>query len=348
MKNINIAMITKHNCTRVTKEAAVLNRLGYNVHLLTERLADLDNYKTYHYWDSPESLRELVKVLKNIDIWHVHNQPDWMVSVVREALPKSKIVFDCHDSLYWIKGHKKVEGTGEQIKWYQEEIAVQCSDGFVVPSDPCKEELKTRTKKSIKVLPPACPSWWYINKDWDFRGGAVIEGGLAISNMLQTNYWKDYTYLLNQLKEKCDVYVYSPSLTQELDDPLMKHYWPLVADLKNMNYNDLIQEMGKHSWNIVGNIQKNGIYAGKFSMHNKFFDALAAGIPSVIFGVEEVAKLVKKYNMGLICNNVDDFIKKWDLHIEKRRNVLMRRNELSMEKFIGSLLELYGNVLYGN
>lgn len=343
MRKPKIAFVAEANCLRVTKEAYTLRKLGYEVHLITNQIRNYDCYNSIAFYETSFQLRQAIKVYsKYIDIFHVHNEPDYPATVVREVVPKAKIVHEMHDSNYWLLGKQTVSESEEKVKWYDEEVAVLCADAFVVPSKACKDELKSRTDKPIAWIPPACPIDWYRTKMNGYNSGLVVQGGVSIYSRGQLDHWRDYTMLLKALQGKCNIYIYSPCFDATAADPLFNHYEKLATKVGKYSYEGLLDQLGLHTWNLVGNYSPNKeIMVAKYSIHNKLFDAIAAGVPSIIFDVVECIKIVEQYGIGISVKTPDELMERWDEHIEKRKNLMLYRSKLSMENYISRLTKLY-------
>ena len=338
MKKFNIAFVADYNCGRVKKEATALKDLGHNMILVTARDRFMEPYSTVCLYKSMEVFESTVMNLrKHVDFWHVHSDPLHQVQMIRSILPKAKIIASLHDSNYWYYGKQTVNIGKENIHWYEEDVAVMCADGFVVPSPEARKELKTRTDKPIIDLPPACPVAWNVNRTHGYRGGLVNEGGHVIGKRFSYDKWRDYTDIYKQLRGKREVFAYSPlwGKNHELDD----YYIQTGAKLAKFGFTELVDRLGEHTWNLVGNLGDHKVF--EYNIHNKLFDGLAAGIPSVVFGSKPSGDIVLKYDIGIVCKTVDELLERWDEHVEKRRNVWLRRKELSMENFIGRLVKLY-------
>ena len=345
MKKPKIGFISDHHCLKVVKQATVLKSLGYEVHCVTSWNRAPEAYTSMSVYNGVDQFRDTIKNL-NFDIWQCNNEPSWPTCAVREIHPKAKIVYDYHDSNRWRMKYTKEVNSGEKLSWYNEDIAVMVSDGFIVPSDACKKELRTRTKKPIVWLPPATPLSWYPTTACGFYGGAVINGGMSMVKTYQDGHeavdaWRNYTALVKYLVEKVEVYLYSPSWKADASDPLHNHYYGLGAHLGKMTIAEMLKRLGDHTWNIVGNWQEHPSYVWQFAMANKFFEAIAAGIPSVSFGCGEMDKMIEKYDIGIIVKHPDELIERWDEHIEKRKNLYFCRRKLAMENFIHRSIKLY-------
>ena len=123
-----ICMVSDHGCIRVFKEAKALRDLGYIVELIVGRLpTGTQAFSTLSIWTDHEQFKREVAA-SSADIFHIHNEPDWMVRETREAT-KKPIVYDIHDleSMRW-NGRCKQD----------EQDAFDCADAYVHVSDPCK------------------------------------------------------------------------------------------------------------------------------------------------------------------------------------------------------------------
>ncbi|GAF80208.1 unnamed protein product, partial [marine sediment metagenome] len=279
-----ITFVSDAHDVRLDKEAYVLNRMGYDIIHITQNIRKIDSFHINLYYETPIQLKKAVLLAsKETDIFHVHNEPSWMAVAIREVLPKAKIIMDYHDSNYWRMDLKKNDELGfNSVFSPDEDIAVPCVDGFVVPSRECANELKTRTKKPIVVLPPACSEHQFRYGPWGSIPsipGLCIQGGMAISKPGDIYGWRDYTELCKQLKDKIKIYMYSSYFRiREYQD----HYAPLAHILTEETFANLLDVMGKHTWGVVGNI--TDCPALKYFMPNKAFDYIAAGVPIVNFG----------------------------------------------------------------
>ncbi len=349
-KKLDIGFVTDPCCIRVVKEAIALRLLGHRVHLLAVTPRSTKCFTSVHQYGNARSLETSVKLMsQNIDIWHVHNEPTWPVVVVRNADPLKKIILDYHDSNYWRTVRERVEGiVEERMHWYVEDTAVGMVDGIVVPSPSCAEETATRFKGPIIDLPPACPLSEYRYFENEYMGGLVSQGGHCVSNEYKLDnpeHWRDYTELYSALKGKIQVFAYSPSFTYDPQSEIDKHYLSLGVKLGKLSYNELMDALSRHSWNLVGNIVKVPVW--KYATPNKFFDAVAAGVPSAVFNCPEAAKYVEKYDIGIVCEKPEDLVKRWEEHVQKRINLWKMRHELCMENFIGRVEQLYYKLLGG-
>ena len=345
---MKIAFVTEANCIRVLKEAVCLKNMGHEVHLVTPNLKNVafmgesgsffyDSLSVYH---NNKQFENAIKHLnKHVDIFHYHNEPTWQAYEIRRILPECKIVLDMHDSFLWRTDPVIDMHTGEEKYFIDERMGLECVDGVVFPSEESKKV--TNTSKPSISLPPAVPEQWYVNKMRHGKGGIVSQGGHAIPEKLQDwENWRDYTKIYTELLINRNVFAFSPMFK---DIKVKAHYMNLGVTAGLLGYNDLLQDLGCYSWNLVGNLV--GTKTFNTSMPNKFFDAIAAGVPSVIFNAKPCSDIVKKYDIGITVKNTKELIERWDEHLDKRKNLLLARYELSMERFISRLTELYEKIL---
>jgi len=376
-EDLFILMVAPHACIRVAKEAAALRGLGYHVSLLTESGRVPDNADTYDgvYTYTPNDPASFSSVLKTIssryDIIHYHNEPSYLMEVVREVTGFQKpLIFDYHDSNYWREDRDvSLDSLGESLAWHHEDVAVSMADGIVFPSEPCMEEFKSRpehkfSKNSMIALPPAVPRSMYVYGEFDFVGGLVSQGGHINPERARGDRWRDYSELYKYLKEHSRKRIVALSSVFQEGDGRDKEAYSYYAGLGVLAgfypYHLLLLRLPRHSWNMVGNWygdspddQMNGYKklsgtwiggkAWRVASPNKFFDSLAAGIPSVIMNAPHIAEEAKE--VSLIVDHPQELLDRWDEHRHYRALVHKKRTEFCMENYIGSLVELYKEVM---
>ncbi|MDD2869680.1 glycosyltransferase [Neomegalonema sp.] len=351
MKKPVIAFVSQHHCIRALKQAIVLKDLGYEVHLVTNRLNNSHFYKSAYVYLNPLDFEEVVRTLKDrIDIWHIHNEPNWYVVTVRKVIPNAVIIMDYHDSHHWrlTEEQSYIYPEKEKLAFYMEDSAALVSDAFVTPSKKCRDEVVKRTGKKTIYVPSACPRKEFRIREFAIRGGLAIQGGMVSPQMVEKegwNRWRDYTEFLQEIKGKIHVFAYSPSFGVEKPDVTKDHYVKLGVEPDKQFYHVLLDRLGEHSWNLVGNWQKSFTLVWDYALPNKFWDSVAAGVPSVSFNCPETSKIIKEYDIGLSLNHPKELINRWGEHIEKRKNLILTRDELCMENHIEKLTNLYEEII---
>jgi glycosyltransferase involved in cell wall biosynthesis len=346
---LDIGFITEFCCIRVVKEAIALKRLGHRVHLVASEPNSVGIFESIHVYKSPHHLEEtLLSMASAIDIWQVHNEPTWPAMMAKEVLPSgSKVILDAHDSNHWrvLSGETQAV-IHEDISWFVFDSVMACIDGVVVPSRACAEDVRTRTQAPVAVVPSACSISEYRYADSSFAGGLCSQGGHANPAEIPVGHpenWRDYTELYGLLKGKKQVYAYSPLFALDGVAAIDKHYIGLGAKIGHLRYDQLLDQIGIHSWNLVGNINQAMVW--DYALPNKFFDAIAAGLPSVSLNVRMVDEIMAEFDIGISVKTVDEMLERWDGRVEKRKNLLLHRRHLSMENYIPELVSLYRKVL---
>jgi len=333
---MNITMICNYAGIRMLKEAFVLHNLGYQINLIfggpifgpltSNDAAACKWFKSVHYFTNKDQLATLISTVET-DFYHVYAEPYGLTAFIKYLKPEAKILLECQDSGYW-----KTEGTFED-----EDKDVELSDVIVAVSEACKKELETRTDKEIIIIPSACPQKWFTKWE-ESQPGICNQGGHTVpSDPLP---WRDYTEIYETLSKKTQVYAYSPQFTGGVN-LITDHYKSLNVKMANIEYKKLIKIMASHTWNLVGNYKKFKDKMWTFMLPNKFYDAVAAGIPSVVIGCPEVAKIVNKYKIGIECDNPDELFDRWDENKVAKENLLSVRDELSMDNQIQPLVDIY-------
>jgi len=334
---MKIGIITKHNCIRVTKQALPLMDAGHELHLFTNDMNFTDFYKTVNYYEGYGRLKNSVEQFPDIDIWHIHNEPSYMAVVVRNVFPKAKIVLDMHDSNYLRFPEDHQINGNEKVVWYEEDLSIDAADEIVVPSHEMGRLLKKRTGIKPTFIPSACPRSSFRVSMNKIRGGLISQGGHDLPGVDELGNWREYTDIYKQLNYRRKLHIACPQFNFNKGDRLRDHY-EKYGELVKLPYPQLIEFITTCSWNLVGNTKG---HVWNNALPNKFFDAVAAGTPSVVFNCPEVAKIVKKYDIGIVVESMDELIERWDEHEAKRINLYKCRDDLCMEKYTPDLEKLY-------
>lgn len=347
-ETLDIAFITEHCCIRVVKQAIVLKKLGHRVHLIASDPNSVNVFSSVHIYKSPFHLEQVIKSLGPVvDIWQVHNEPSWPAILVREVLPDAKLLIDAHDTNHWrVDDNVTQDLLHEDVAWFMFDSALKVVDGVVVPSRKCQEDIALRTDAPVAVVPSACPMSEFRYQDQSFIGGLVSQGGHASPGEIlpgHPEHWRDYTELYSQVRGRRQVFAYSPNFKLDGVEPIDKHYISLGAKIGHLRYDQLLDQVAMHSWNLSGNLGKAKVW--DYALPNKFFDAIAAGIPSVSFGTAMVDEIIAEHGIGISCASVDEMIEQWDRRIEIRAVLLKKRRLFAMESYIGTLVDLYKKVL---
>jgi len=333
---LKIIMVTKGCCIRVLKESWALANKGYELHIITYRTpTNATMYRTIMTWNSIAALRDALKFHGSQDdtIFHIHNEPSWMVSVVRDALPDARIVFDVHDSNYW----RFDEGI-----WHEEDLAAHNADGLVFPSTSAMKAYPNKGDKPSVFIPSANPESEVRYGPWNYYGGLVNQGGHVNPETCRIpNHWRDHSALYSQLIKHKGVYAYSGNFRD--DEKNREFYARITTQMGWLSHGQLLDAMGRHDWSLTGSLHDSKVRG--VGLPNKFFDAMVAGVPVANFHIKEVGKLIDKYDVGINVFSVEELLERWDECKEKRHNVFLHHKKFTMERFIPNLEKLYKKVI---
>ena len=329
---MKIVKVGYHCCVRLQKQAIALLAKGHKVHLIGNQLPIGVDWTSSTYFATVSQLRESLRLHKDADIIHVHNEPSWMVMVAKEILPNTLVILDIHDSMAYRSN--KIE-----YKSSEERVAFDMADGLVFVNEKCRQI--TNAKKPSCVLAPYVNEQHYAFQGWQWVGGVAYEGRIDVPAVREYMQYANYVDTCNQFKEAgIPFYIYAPKSMEGARNKCYKSICNLCTPLP---YDSLIETMGSHDWGLCGNVNKHQEW--DVALPNKLFEYMAAGIPIIAMNCKEVAKFVKKYKVGIVVKNIDEIKEKWDERAECQKNVFLKRFEFSMESQIHILEKLYKELL---
>lgn len=343
---MKIVKIAKHACVRVQKEALPLLNRGHDVHLITEKIPRYaDYYRTVTQVITPAQLYQSILLHKDADIFHVHNEPSWFVTAVKELLPEKPVVIDVHDSLLGRVMPENKEAVRVSV---DERNNFILADAHVFVSESLREICQSdfNLTQPYCVLPSYVPKRFYCIDAWRWLGGLVYEGRIDLPEKIERNkdikffQYCDYTELAKSLSEIGITFsLYSP---QSNPDAVVEHYGDTAMYKGQYLYEDMIRHVGRHDWGLVGNL---GIHpAWQVALPNKLFEYMAAGIPTVVFNAHESAEFIKKTGMGIVVDSPEELKERWKEKRECRENVIKKRRQFCMEAHIHKVEHLYREI----
>jgi glycosyltransferase involved in cell wall biosynthesis len=349
-KKPKIVFIARHHCMRVVKIAIVLLDKGYDVYLITEKATQYSEiYNTVSLWPSIEHLYQTIKLHKDADLFHVHNEPSFFVSAVKDMLPDMPVILDVHDSMLLRRTDEEVnKAQDEQVYRYtiDERNNIQLADGLVFVCNPMKEmvtETYSTTQPNI-VLYSMVPRMFYRIDFSQWIGGLVYEGRVDLPAKL-TREWDFFKYTdYLPFAAKCrelgiDFHLYCPRENKDV----VEAYQKACFFHEPQKYDKLIRKIGSHDWGLVGNLELTSEW--NLAMPNKLFEYIAGCTPVVAMNAGESSKLIEEYGLGITVNSLEELTERWGEHREKRKTVIRNRFALSMDENIWKLEELYGKFL---
>ena len=331
---MTIWFVTKICCSRVLREAYCLKKRGWDVRLLTRNLP----FSAYGIFKSDEIVRwwdeeTLERVLKSSqadgDLYHVHNEPSWPVSMVKRITGKP-VVFDVHDLWYGLTGEKRDD---EQQAFDDADGVIHVSGQYGAPAN-----------EAYGYAGRWCVVRSFIPRAWmrePKRGhGLVYEGGALAPRQLREHpalAHRDLTDIIRSAMKRYPVTMYIP---QNQDGRTF--YRLLGAETPSpTDFFALLGRLTGFEWGL--SVFPRGTHVDA-SDPSKMQDYLAAGLP--VIGTEGTAfgRFVKDEGIGVTVVPGEDFILPDSAPYKAR--VLEVRERLAMEMEIHKVEELYAEILH--
>jgi glycosyltransferase involved in cell wall biosynthesis len=301
----------------------------------------------YHsgYYD-PQHLAYKVQRYKDIDIIHVHNEPDWFGHVCKSVRPDVPVVFDAHD-LFSVRLPHAADKFQDEVQSFK-----KC-DAFVYPSKGyqkhCAKLYKQFgvDKKPNEVIYSMCNEDFLKDSSMPRIGGIVYEGGLRVKEPhpeipedMKYHQYRDFNGVFEYLtKQGIPVVAFAAN-----QDAMMHHGNSGALITPPMPYPALINHLSRFDWGIVGS-PIPGSLQWKYAMPHKLFEYIAAGIPILAFGADELCQFVEKHQIGVALDTIEDIPKVYGDHDKYRKNLWFLQTQFTMEKQIPKLVKLYEELI---
>jgi len=343
---MKIVEISQHGCVRVMKQALPLLARGHDVHLVVNKVTQFsEQLKTVTTFQDQDQLYEAVKLHGDADVFHVHNEPCWGVTVCKEIFPKKAVVLDLHDSFLLRRKVEEIDGERYAVS-VDERNNVQLADGIVYVCDPMKSIVENTFKPDCPsiVLPSYVPERFYRIDFGRWWGGLVYEGRIDLPDELAPKWdffqYANYLELAKQAKAiGMDFHVYTPRKKEEV-----RQAYESVAYLHDpVGMAKLCKKLGSHDWGLVGNIKPFPEW--EHALPNKLFEYMAGCVPIVAIYADECTRFIEEYGVGISVNSLEELAGSWAKHRECRKNVVKYRSEFIMERHIHRLENLYKKVM---
>lgn len=345
-------MVSGHACVRVQKMAIPLLARGHNVYLVAKKIPSYyEHYKfVIHAPHIDHYLQALESVIPIADIFHVHNEPSWFVTAIKERTDKP-VVLDVHDSFLTRITPKEADELQSQGRravrvMAEERNNFQLADGLVFPGEYFGNQIRHefRLEQPYEIIPSAIPKTWFQYNCGEWMGGLVYEGRVDLKS--QTNgprthgfRYCDYEDVALQAHEVgIDLHLYTVS-----SSPEFKAIYENISLLhEGRPMPKLLKSLTRHDWGLVGNLFKTPEWDVAFP--NKLFDYMAACVPVVAINAPECGKFIKSHGIGIEVKNLFELAERWNEHRQCRNNLIKKRLSLSMENHMDALERLYERV----
>lgn len=304
-----------------------------------------DLLRSVQYFNEEHFAHQLGR-LDDVDIIHVHNEPDWLGYVSKQIKPDIPVVFDAHD-LFSVRLNEIPE---------EEKKCFDMCDAFVFPSIGYQKHA-CRTYPNIKDKPNIV-IYSYVNghlmveQSMPSLGGIVYEGGLRVAQTeLNAGVDKEHSYHdyrnFNQVFYDLTSAGIPVTVFTANNDALSHHGQSGAFLIPCVDYISLLQNMSRFDWGIAGSPLQDNMQWNT-AMPHKLFEYIAAGIPVLTWGSNEIGNFVEKHKIGIALDHWMQIPEVIDKSEEYRKNVRFLQKNFCMEKNIDPLIKLYENIILLN
>jgi glycosyltransferase involved in cell wall biosynthesis len=296
-----------HSCARTFKYGWQQLIDGHRVHLITERFISAHPWGDFYgvhvvntgqlagHEINLQQIGETVEELSPImDVFHVHNEPDWLVSLVRKASDKP-IVYDIHDMVSVRTGKDEPD---EDKSIINANAICTVSSEYV---DRIRKKL-SNDKPVVEVL-SCVPSYLFPKKKCKLQhNGLVYEGGMRgiqeISEQYPYRNWLEAFRAIT--KEGLPVWAYSNSSAENLRD----YAKASVQIMGPLHLDELLCNLTAHEVGILGSPTPDPAFDG--ALPNKLFEYIAAGLPVIALNAPTARRFLEATGMGVGVNRSEE------------------------------------------
>ena len=362
----------------LVRQSIYLRKAGYETIILMSATPHADFAERYfdivYVYHSIYTLAYILKESKPYLIHVLGTGASSYLGILARFLSKSKIVYNFYDIsstailkeyLVFLRGKEEAE-----LEFFSERFACERCNGLIIGYSPeAHEILKNRyhiTAPMLEFHSYVCDEFIsddnskYSNMDGNIH---LVYGGTVASSHLPEKIFGDIQ--LHSLIEKLakqGIYfdIYTPPYASPLrkghqfdDYIVLSETNPLFNFRKGLLPDEVTSEFSKYDFGAMINLFDRGTCLEEHNrtrLPNKFFTYLEAGLPILISEeLQYVAKLVKEYGIGIVVSqkdldNLPEIINSYDRE-KLNANVKKAREELSMKKHIGRLIDFYEQVM---
>lgn len=332
---MKVCLASFHCCIRVVKEMIALNKAGVETITLCHHMANADLQSLHQsivYYTDQYDYRAKLERLRDIQLIHVHNEPDWLGRVARNSRPDLPVVFDAHDL------------NSVRLGWVEEDEAFvfKHCDGFIFPS----QGYYDLCVSNFGLNPDACAVILSMNSEDHIinvpkarMNGIVYEGGLSAPSPEEQG---SIDYMARDMREVCGLSFRHgiPFVIFGANGEYVNHYVPTGAMcLPPSHYEYMMSELSRFDWGFIGNTKTCS--QRKYAMPNKLFEYVAAGIPVIVMNAEECGEFVEKNEIGIHVRSFKELLDRYDEHKRLREIVKEKKSLLTMESQIDEIFKVY-------
>lgn len=320
--------------------------MGDQVHFVSHMISPAHSWNTYssvNLFDAggdgnidTRQLANAVQLLSpHVDLFHVHNEPNWLFDAVKKHTDKP-VVFDIHD---WSSLRKSAPVPEFEIE--QEKIALANADGFITPSKGYLQRIETLTRKPCVQVYSKVGSWLFPTPS-EPKPGLTFEGGVCEGTKDVFNYpyrnWAEWAKeAAGHLEGEEKVYFYTANTNN-----YESYQHEKVEVSQPLAYPALLQALSQHSVGIVGS--PFPVEDFEDSMPNKLFEYVASGIPVICLNSPEAKRFVEEHGLGVGVADPQEAVKAMR-ELSRDCDIRKRRWEYAMEAEIPKLAGFYREVM---
>jgi glycosyltransferase involved in cell wall biosynthesis len=337
-------MVSHHCCARVIKEGLALEKRGIKVTYMQNKMSNTMEPSILYriMYHDVDHFTWLLKRVKDVDVIHVHNEPDWMGHISKAVHPNIPVVFDAHD-LFSVR-------VGEIFA--DEKRSFEMCDAFIYPSvGYMNHALKNHSiqDKPNEVIYSMCNIDAMAQKPLPQLGGLVYEGGLRIPDTeikegvpeeFRYHNYRNFNEVFRWLTEQgfpVVAFAGNPEAAQH-------HGQSGALVMGPLDFDNLIRNLTRFHWGLVGSPIKES-HQWHTAMPHKLFEYIIAGIPVITWDAEEIAEFVNKHQIGIVVDDYKDIPDVYNMHSNYKKNVEFLRGNFVMERQIQKLIKVYNKLL---
>ena len=320
------------------------------MHLITERVSQFTDwaFKTITVYPSLNHLYDSIKMFPDADLFHVHNEPSFFVTTVKETFPNKPVILDVHDTMLSRRTKDESLNPRQFRISVDERNNFRLADGLVYVCDPHQKMVNEEYEIKVPniVLYSAVPLGFYRIDFKKWWGGMVYEGRIDLPGTLNEGEewdffeYANYTHLAKEAKENdIPFHIYTPRKNEKIREA----YNELCFMHEPLSFDQLIKTIGLHDWGVVGNTKAHPQW--EIAMPNKMFEHLGGCLPTVAFNASECSKFLEETGFGITCKDIPELKERWDEQFKCRENIIKKRNQYCMEAYIDKLDGLYREMM---
>jgi len=260
---------------------------------------------------------------------------------------------------------KKTKDT--QLDCFSEEFLFKRCDGIILTMNTiiAGEKLRQRYNSNVPILefpPYACDEFFREEEKYSQKNGKIylVYGGVVASSDMPKEIFGAVQFidiarsLTNQ--GLCYHIYLSPYFSPIQFGKLYADYIRLAAKTPHFAFKQgvpldkAIGEFSKYDFGAMIHLTEGttmNVFHFNTCISSKFFTYLSAGLPVIVSDNHGyISTLVKEYECGIVVgskdiNNLSEIVRQYDYE-KLRTNVRRAREDFSMKKHIGRLVEFYG------